>query len=126
MKKLITLVIAAAAIGSIASGATVRNKKGIEKQLTRIEAVLGDTERGLTEQKRAFLQDRQEVLQLQLQVRDAVRAAVADLGADATEEQIKAARQAVREQYKEQFAAIKEQRRAAHKERKSARETPVG
>lgn len=126
MKKLVTLVIAAAAIGSIASAATITSKRGIEKQLTRIEAVLGDTERGLSEQKRAFLQDRQEVLQLQLQVRETMRAAVADLGDAATEEQIKAARQAVREQYKEQFAAIKEQRRAEHKERKSAREAPLG
>lgn len=127
MKKLITILLAATMVGSLANAATsFRGNRGLDKQLERIEAALGNTERDMSEQKRAFLERRQEVLQLQLEVRDALRTAVSDLGEDATEEEIKAARHAVREQYKEQFTAMKEERRAERDERRAARETPVG
>lgn len=127
MKKLITLILAATVLSSIASAATTfRGKRGLDKQLERIEAVLGDTERDLSEQKRAFLERRAEVLELQVEVRAALRAAVAELGDDATKGELKAAHQAVREQYKEQFTALKEERRAERDERRGARETVEG
>lgn len=127
MKKLITLFLAATVLASFASAATsFKGKRGLDKQLERIEAALGNTERDLSEQKRGFLERRAEVLELQLEVRAALKTAVSELGEDATEEELKAARQAVREQYKEQFQAMKAERRAEREERKAARETPAG
>ncbi len=127
MKKLITLILAATVLSSFASaGTTFRGKRGLDKQLERVQAVLGDTERDLSEQKRAFLERKAEVLELQVEVRTALRAAIAELGEDATQEEIQAARHAVREQYKDQFAAMKEERRAEREARRAARETPVG
>lgn len=123
MKKLITLLLAASVLASFASAATsFKGKRGLDKQLERIEAVLGDTERDLSEQKRGFLERRAEVLELQLEVRAALKAAVAELGEEATEEELKAAREGVREQYKEQFQAMKEERRAERADRKASRE----
>ncbi|MDQ8181474.1 hypothetical protein [Pelagicoccus sp. SDUM812005] len=124
MKKLITLILTVTVFASLANAATsFRGKRGLDKQLERIEAVLGDTERDLSEQKRAFLERRAEVLELQLEVRASLKAAIEELGEDATQEELKAARQAVREEYKEQFQAMKEERRSEREARRSARET---
>ncbi len=127
MKKLITLILAATVLASFASAEkSFKGVKGLDKQLERIEAVLGDTERDISEKKRGYLERRAEVLELQLEVRAAMKSAVEELGEEATEEELKAARQAVREEYKEQFQAMKEERRAEREERKAARETPEG
>lgn len=127
MKKIVTLLLTVTVFASLANAASsFRGKRGLDKQLERIEAVLGDTERDLTNKKRAYLERRAEVLELQLEVRKSLRDAVSDLGEDATEEELKAARQAVREEYKEQFQAMKAERRADREARLAARETAEG
>ncbi len=127
MKKLITLVLVGSVLSSFASaGTSFRGNRGLNQQLDRVQAVLGDAECDLTGQRRAFLERRAEVLELQLEVRAALDDAVAELGEDATLEEIQAARQAVREQYRDQFAAMKEERRAEREARCLAREIPAG
>ncbi|MBD5781337.1 hypothetical protein IEN85_17685 [Pelagicoccus sp. NFK12] len=124
MKKLITLLLTVTVFASLANAAsTFRGKRGLDKQLERIEAALNDTEREIPEQRRAYLERRAEVLELQLQVRQSLKTAIEELGEDATKEQIHAARQAVREEYKEQFEAMKAERRAEREARRAARDT---
>lgn len=124
MKKLITLIVALSALASLSTAAPFRGGSygGLEKQLERIDAVLGKTDSDLSERKRAFLANRQEMLTLQLEVRDAMRDALAD-HENLSREEIEAAREEVRNQYRERFETFKEERRTERRERMGPRGT---
>ncbi|MEM9160039.1 MAG: hypothetical protein AAGB46_13420 [Verrucomicrobiota bacterium] len=120
MKKLVLLVIAFAISGSFAFGQErERRLPDIDKQLERIENALADED--ISDRKKAFLEDKKELLTLQQSFRDAVRAAVEDLGEEATVDDIRAAKRGVREDFADDFRAYKESRREAARERREAR-----
>lgn len=125
MKKLITFIIAFAAATSIATAAGPRFGESLGKlssQLERINTVLGDEEKEISDGRRAALEHRAEMLALQIDVRKAVKEAVQGLEEDATKEEIKAVVHGVRVQFKDQFQALKEERRAIRAERRANRE----
>ena len=68
-----------------------------------------------------ILNERKEMLELQVQIRDALRAAIHDLGEAATDEQREEARRAIREEFAGQFRELKDARRAVREERREAR-----
>ncbi len=124
MKTLVTLLIALGLSASLVSAGGFGKKapRGLDSQLERITAVLEDEDRDISDAKRAFLEERQQMLTLQLEVRAEVKAAIEALGEDATREEKHEAIKSVRENYKEQFTAFKEARRTARQERAAERE----
>lgn len=125
MKKLITFIIAFAAAASIATAAGPRHGKSLEKlgnQLDRISNFLEEKGDEIGEGKKAALEHRASVLDLQIQVREAVREAVGELEEGATREEVKEAVHAVRVQFKDQFQSLKEERRSLREERRANRE----
>lgn len=96
--------------------------RGLDRQLERIEAVLGGDTSEISDRKLAFLESKRDFLNLQIDFRDALRSAISDLGEDATEEERLEAKGAVREQFADQFREFKEARRDRIRERRQARE----
>lgn len=125
MKKLITCIIAIVAATSIATAAGPRKAKSLEKlgnQLERITNFLDEKGDEIAEGKKSALEHRASILELQIEVRAAVRAALAELDEDATKEEVREAVHAARVQFKDQFQALKEERRALRAERRANRE----
>lgn len=99
--------------------------RGIERQLNRIEERLQDTD--LSERRRAFLEEKKGVLELQARLHDALRdriRAMKELRGDEelTEEEREAAREQIRNQFREEIKAIKDERRARVQERRAGRD----
>ena len=93
--------------------------------IDRINAALEDTT-GLSERRIAYLEQRRDLLGVQLEMKTALRAALSELADDATEEERKAAVQSVREQFAEDLEGIKQARREFMKRRRANRDSGEG
>ena len=130
MKKYLLSIIA---LGILSSAAFAeferpRMKRDLATILERIQGILDDDEARseLSDRRIAYLEQRRDLLGVQLEMRTASRAALSELADDATEEERKAAVQSVREQFAEDLEGIKQARRDFMKRRRANRDSGEG
>ncbi len=123
MKKLTVLLMAIAISSSMVSAVEFARPRmdGIDKQRERIAAILEDADAELSERKRAYLQQRLEILDIQSDFRTALRDAISELGEDATREERSDVVRSVRDTFAERFEEIKDRRRDATTHRRNQR-----
>ena len=126
MKKYLLSLIAFGILSSAAFAEIERPRmKRLDTMIDRINAALEDTT-GLSERRIAYLEQRRDLLGVQLEMKTALRAALSELADDATEEERKAAVQSVREQFAEDLEGIKQARREFMKRRRANRDSGEG
>lgn len=96
-----------------------RDRPRTDAIIERIRAALEGGE--LSERRQAYLEHRLSYLELHKEIRTEMRKAMAELGADATREERKAAMEGVREGFSEQLEDLKDARRDAVKKRRHRR-----
>ena len=96
-----------------------RDRNRADAMIERIRAALEGGE--LSERRQAYLEHRLSYLELHKEIREAVRDAITELGADATREERKAAMESVRATFSEQLDDLKDARRDAVKKRRHLR-----
>ena len=130
MKKYLLSIIALGILSSAAFAEFERPriKRDLATILERIQGILEDDEARseLSDRRIAYLEQRRDLLGVQLEMRTALRAALSELADDATEEERKAALQSVREQFAEDLEGIKQARRDFMKRRRANRDSGEG
>ena len=130
MKKYLLSIIALGILSSAAFAEFERPriKRDLATILERIQGILDDDEARseLSDRRIAYLEQRRDLLGVQLEMRTALRAALSELADDATEEERKAALQSVREQFAEDLEGIKQARRDFMKRRRANRDSGEG
>lgn len=128
MKKYLLSLIALGLLSTAVSAEIERPrmKRDLSTMIERIESILADEDNGLTERRIAYLEQRRDLLGVQLEMRTALRAALSELAADATGEERKAVVQRVREQFAEDLVGIKQARRDFMKRRRANRDSGEG
>jgi hypothetical protein len=134
MKKYITLLIAVAITSSFAFAVDgerpERHKRPtLAEQIERIGGILENED--ISDRKKAYLENRLAVMEIQSVFRDKVQEAIADLGEGATEEDRHDAMRDLRDNFKEELDGLKVNRRALFDGRrelrkKASEETEVG
>lgn len=123
MKKYIAVLLALAVTSTVgfAQGDDIERPKrhGLDRIIIRVQEALENVEPD--SRREAFLERRLEFLSLQLEIRAALRAAIAELGENATDEEREAARDNVRDQFSEEIDAIKDARRDKARKRRTDR-----
>ena len=113
MKKYLIALVTLALTSNFAfalDGERPDRKSLLERQIDRISSLIESGE--LTQERADYLNARLEVLNLQKDFRDAVKAAMQELGEEATREERRAAMEGVREDFAEQLDTLKDARRA--------------
>jgi hypothetical protein len=127
MKKYLLSLIALGVLSSAAFAEIDRPRmKRPDSMLDRIEAILGDENNGLSERKIAYLEQRRDLLDIQLRMRVALREALGTLGKDATDQERREVVQGVRDQFAEDLEGIKQARREAMRLRRANRDSEEG
>ncbi len=113
MKKYILALIALALTSNIAlalDGERPRRPSILDRQILRIGELIEAGE--LSAEREAYLQARLGILSIQRDFRTAVKAAMQELGEEATREERRAAMEGVREQFADQLVVLKDTRRS--------------
>ncbi len=120
--KYLTILLALAAL-STSTFAQDNLRDRIERPRTDalIERIKNALDGDLSDRKKAYLEHRLAYLELHVDMRQALRDAIVDLGEDATDEERMAARDGVREQFSDQLQEIKDARREIAKKRRANR-----
>jgi len=119
--KYLTLLLALAALSTSTFAQTDLRERVRDRAGAQIERIKNALEGDLSDRKKAYLEHRLAYLELHVDMRQALRLAISDLGADATAEQRMAARVEVRDQFSEELAQIKDARRELAKKRRAHR-----
>ncbi len=120
--KYLTVLLAIAAI-STSAFAQIDRPERPERPRTDalIERIKNALEGDLSDRKKAYLEHRLAYLELHVDMRQALRDAIGELGEEATDEERKAARDSVRDQFSDQLQEVKDQRREIAKKRRANR-----
>lgn len=126
--KYLTILLALAAISTSTFAQTDRPERPDSPRTDAvIERIKNALEGDLSDRRKAYLEHRLAYLELHVDMRQALRDAIVDLGVDATEEERMAARDAIRDQFADQLQVVKDSRREIAKKRRSNRgdDTPA-
>ncbi len=126
--KYLSLLLALAAISTSTFADLNLPERDRDRAGALIERIKNALEGDLSDRKKAYLEHRLAYLELHVDMRQALRVAISELGADATNEQKMAARVEVRDQFAEALAEIKVARRELAKKRRDHRgdDAPTG
>ena len=124
MKKYITLLVAVAITSSFAFAADRERpdrpkRPTLEEQIERIGGILEDA--GISDRKKAYLENRMAVLGIQSEFRAAVKAKIADLGDEATRDARHEVMKGLREDFKVALDGLKVNRRELFEGRRQLR-----
>ncbi|MBT3483427.1 MAG: hypothetical protein HN457_18585 [Opitutales bacterium] len=123
MKKYITLLLAVGITSSLAFAAPDRpdrpKRPTLQDQIERIGGILEDAD--ISDRKKAYLEGRLAVLEIQSEFRAAVKAKMTELGDEATKKQRQDAMVVVRESFKENMDGLKNTRRDKFERRRHLR-----
>ena len=115
MKKYLLALLALALTSNVAfalDGERPRRPGILDRQIERIGNILEDETVDMSDERRAYLSARLDILLVQQEFREAVKAAMQELGEDATREQRRAAMEGVREDFADKLDVLKDKRRA--------------
>ncbi len=122
MKYLTILLALAALTTSTFAQDDLRERVDRPRADALIERIKNALEGDLSERRKAYLEHRLAYLELHVDMRQALRDAIGELGEDATDEERMAARHDVRDQFSDQLQEIKDARREiARKKRRANR-----
>lgn len=120
--KYLTILLALAALStSTFAQDSLRDRVERPRTDALIERIKNALDGDLSDRKKAYLEHRLAYLELHVDMRQALRDAIGDLGEDASDEERKAARDGVREQFSDQLQEIKNARREIAKKRRANR-----
>lgn len=124
MKKYITLLVAVAITSSFALSAGKERperpkRPTLAEQIERIGGILEDGE--LSDRKKAYLENRLAVLEIQREFRAAAKAKMAELGGEVTKKERHEAMKNLRESFSEELDGLKVSRREVFERRRKLR-----
>lgn len=121
--KYLTILLALAALStSTFAQDDIRDRFERPRTDALIERIKNALDGDLSDRKKAYLEHRLAYLELHVDMRQALRDAIVDLGVDATEQERMDAREDVREQFSDRLQEIKDARREIAKKRRANRE----
>lgn len=115
MKKYLIALVALALTSNIAfalDGERPRRPGILDRQIERIGDLLEDETVDMSDERRAYLEARLGILGVQRDFREAVKAAMQELGEDATREERRAAMEGVRDDFADKLDVLKDARRS--------------